>query len=70
MRIGEATFHVPEGSGRCLVTTTDQETGKRGHEPLLTLARHRNVNQRLLFATLLVPDRPAPVLLGDTIVPP
>jgi uncharacterized protein YcbX len=69
LRIGEATFHVPEGSGRCLVTTTDQETGERGHEPLRTLARHRTVDQRILFATLLVPDSPAPVRVGDTLVP-
>jgi uncharacterized protein YcbX len=67
--IGEATFHVPEGSGRCLVTTTDQETGVRGHEPLRTLGRHRNVNQRILFATLLVPEGPAPVRVGDPVVP-
>jgi uncharacterized protein YcbX len=69
LRIGDATFHVPEGSGRCLVTTTDQETGERGHEPLRTLRQHRNVGQRLLFATLLVPEGPAPVRVGDTLVP-
>jgi uncharacterized protein YcbX len=69
LRIGDATFHVPEGSGRCLVTTTDQETGERGQEPLRTLGRYRNVNQRLLFATLLVPEGPAKVRVGDTIVP-
>jgi uncharacterized protein YcbX len=69
LRIGEATFHVPEGSGRCLVTTTDQETGERGHEPLRTLGRHRNFDQRLLFATLLVPEGPARVTVGDTLAP-
>jgi uncharacterized protein len=69
LRIGEATFHVPEGSGRCTVTTTDQETGERGHEPLRTLGRHRNVNQRLLFATLLVPEGPARVWVGDALSP-
>jgi uncharacterized protein YcbX len=68
LRIGEATFHVPEGSGRCVVTTTDQETGERGHEPLRTLGRHRNIGKRILFATLLVPDGPAPVRVGDTLV--
>jgi uncharacterized protein YcbX len=67
LRIGAATFFVPEGSGRCTVTTTDQETGERGHEPLRTLGRHRNVNQRLLFATLLVPEGPAQVRVGDAI---
>jgi uncharacterized protein YcbX len=69
LQIGEATFHVPEASGRCVVTTTDQETGERGHEPLRTLGRHRNVGQRLLFATLLVPEGPAPVRVGDAVVP-
>jgi uncharacterized protein YcbX len=69
LRIGEATFHVPEGSGRCQVTTTDQETGERGHEPLQTLGRYRNVNQRLLFATLLVPEGSAKVRVGDTLAP-
>ena len=51
------------------MTTTDQETGERGHEPLRTLGRHRNVDRRILFATLLVPDGPAPVRVGDTLVP-
>jgi uncharacterized protein YcbX len=69
VRIGAATFHVPEGSGRCLVTTTDQETGERGHEPLRTLGKHRNFNQRLLFATLLVPEGPARVRVGDPLEP-
>jgi len=69
LRIGAATFHVPEGSGRCLVTTTDQETGERGHEPLRTLGRHRTVDRRILFASLLVPDGPASVRVGDTLVP-
>jgi uncharacterized protein YcbX len=67
LRIGAATFHVPEGSGRCTVTTTDQETGERGHEPLKTLGRYRNIGQRLLFATLLVPEEPAPVRVGDPV---
>jgi uncharacterized protein YcbX len=51
------------------VTTTDQETGERGHEPLRTLGRFRTVNQRILFATLLVPEGPAKVIVGDTLVP-
>ena len=54
------TFRVPKPCDRCVVTTTDQETGERGREPLRTLARFRNVNQGLLFATNLIPDSAAP----------
>ena len=52
------TFRVPKPCGRCVVTTTDQETGERGKEPLRTLARYRNVDQKLLFGLNLIPDPP------------
>lgn len=66
LRIGPVVFRVAKPCGRCLVTTTDQETGVRGHEPLRTLGRHRNVNRKLLFGQNLVPllDLPG---TGDTV---
>ncbi len=67
VRIGEVTFRVPKPCDRCVVTTTDQETGERGREPLRTLARHRNVNQGLMFATNLIPDSPGRVAVGDPV---
>jgi len=67
VRIGEVTFRVPKPCDRCVVTTTDQETGERGHEPLRTLARHRNVDQDLLFAINLIPDNRGIVAAGDPI---
>jgi uncharacterized protein YcbX len=67
IRIGEVVFRVPKPCGRCVVTTTDQDTGERGREPLLTLARHRNVDQSLLFATNLIPDTPGTIAVGDPI---
>jgi uncharacterized protein YcbX len=65
IRIGSAVFRVPGPIARCVVTTTDQETGERNHEPLRVLGRHRNVDQRLLFATGLVPDGPGEIAVGD-----
>jgi hypothetical protein len=56
LRIGAVVFRVPKPCARCVITTTDQDTGARGREPLRTLARHRNVDQRLLFAVNLIPD--------------
>ncbi|HEU0239882.1 MAG TPA: MOSC N-terminal beta barrel domain-containing protein [Micromonosporaceae bacterium] len=68
IRIGDVEFRVPKPCDRCVVTTTDQDTGQRGHEPLRTLARHRNVNQGLLFATNLIPDGTGPISVNDTVV--
>lgn len=67
LRIGEVTFHVPEPCGRCVVTTTDQETGERGREPLRTLGRHRNIGQKLLFGVNLTPENPGEIAIGDAV---
>ena len=41
MHIGGVTFRSGGPCARCIVTTTDQLTGERGHEPLRTLASYR-----------------------------
>jgi uncharacterized protein YcbX/energy-converting hydrogenase Eha subunit A len=69
LRVGEVTFRVPKPIDRCVVTTTDQETGVKGHEPLRTLGRIRNVNQGLLFCLHLIPDGRGQVAVGDPVVP-
>lgn len=69
VRIGQLEFLVAQACGRCVVTTTDQETGERGKEPLRTLGRFRNVNQRLLFGVHLVPVTTGRVSVGDAVVP-
>jgi uncharacterized protein YcbX len=68
LRIGEVTFRAERPCARCVVTTTDQETGARGHEPLRTLARHRNVDQKLLFGMNLIPDGTGRIAVGDPVV--
>ncbi|MEH0845667.1 MOSC N-terminal beta barrel domain-containing protein [Micromonospora sp. CPCC 205711] len=65
LRIGGVRFRAAGPCDRCVVTTTDQETGVRGKEPLRTLARHRNVRQDLLFGLHLVPVGTGRVALGD-----
>lgn len=69
IRIGAVEFRVPKRCGRCVVTTTDQETGDRGREPLRTLAQFRNVDQSLLFAANLIPDGPGHIAVGDPVIP-
>lgn len=41
LRIGEVQLRLAKPSTRCIVTTTDQESGARGVEPLPTLKRLR-----------------------------
>ncbi|NEB82162.1 MOSC domain-containing protein [Streptomyces sp. SID14478] len=65
--MGEVTFRVAKKSGRCVVTTTDQETAERGKEPLRTLARHRRFGDQLCFGTNLVPESPGSVRVGDPV---
>jgi hypothetical protein len=41
IRIGNVVFRSAGPCARCIMTTTDQTTGQRGHEPLKTLAAFR-----------------------------
>jgi uncharacterized protein YcbX len=67
VRIGDVVFRAPKGLGRCVVTTTDQEVGVRGREPLRSLGRHRNVDQELLFALALIPENTGTIAVDDEI---
>jgi uncharacterized protein YcbX len=67
LRIGAVTFRLPKLCARCVVTTTDQESAERGREPLRTLARYRNVDQRLLFGMNLIPDGEGGIRVGDEV---
>ncbi|GJF32015.1 molybdenum cofactor biosynthesis protein [Kitasatospora sp. NE20-6] len=66
IRIGDVEFRVAKPCGRCVVTTTDQESGeRRGPEPLLALGRHRRFGKKLVFGQNLVPERPDGVTGDD-----
>ncbi|MEU1460475.1 MOSC N-terminal beta barrel domain-containing protein [Streptomyces sp. NPDC005727] len=67
LSIGEVPFRVAKACARCVVTTTDQDTARRGREPLHTLARHRRTGGRLLFGQNLVPLGPGTIRVGDPV---
>jgi uncharacterized protein len=67
VRIGSVTFRAPKLCDRCVVTTTDQETGERGDEPLRTLARYRQWDQKLWFGLNLIPDGTGELRVGDEV---
>lgn len=64
--IGEVTFHVIKPCSRCVVITTDQESGDRTVEPLRTLATYRQRDGKVYFGQNLVHDGVGPLSLGDT----
>ncbi|WP_037676156.1 MOSC domain-containing protein [Streptomyces griseus] len=65
--IGEVGFRVAKPCGRCVVTTTDQETAGRGKEPLYTLGRHRRIDGKLIFGQNLVPLDRGTIRVGDPV---
>ncbi|MEU1101847.1 MOSC N-terminal beta barrel domain-containing protein [Streptomyces tibetensis] len=65
LAIGDVTFRVAKTCGRCVVTTTDQDTGERGREPLFSLGRHRRRDGKLVFGQNLVPLSRGTIRVGD-----
>ena len=65
--MGEVSFRVVKPCARCVITTTDQATGVRGHEPLRTLATYRRVGRNVLFGQNLIHDGPGTLRVGDRV---
>jgi uncharacterized protein YcbX len=53
-RIGEVLFRGVKPCARCIVPTTDQETGIRSAEPLKTLSGYRKKGNKVLFGQNVV----------------
>jgi len=67
--LGEATFKRVKPCSRCIITTTDQLTGKRSKEPLKTLSEYRRIDQKVLFGQNLICLREGRVKTGDNLIP-
>lgn len=65
IRIDGITFAVAKPCARCAITTTDQDTAERSHEPLRTLATFRHVAGRgVMFGQNLIHDRSGVIHVG------
>jgi uncharacterized protein YcbX len=53
---------------RCVVTTTDQQTGERGVEPLRTLATYRRRNGKVLFGQNVIHTGTGSLRVGDPLL--
>lgn len=66
--IGDTPFWAEKPCARCVVTTIDQQTGrKESKEPLTTLAKFRSWNQKLLFGQNLQFEGEGLLKVGDPI---
>ncbi len=67
IQIGLIEFAVTKSCSRCIVTTTDQQTGERNLllEPLRTLSQFRNFRGKILFGENLVPRKTGVLSVGD-----
>lgn len=68
--IGGLPFRGIKPCGRCILTTTDQNTGLRhaGGDPLKTLASYRSVGNKVLFGMNLITTGEGVIRVGDELV--
>ncbi len=69
LRIGELTFRGVKRCERCVVTTVDPATARKGQEPLRTLATYRRQDGKVWFGMNLCPDAEGALQVGDAVVP-
>ena len=65
--IGDVTFSLVKACARCAITTTDQVTALRGHEPLAILATYRRVARGVLFGQNLIHRTGGTIRVGDRV---
>jgi uncharacterized protein YcbX len=65
--IGSLAFDVVKSCARCVVTTTDQDTGERSAEPLRTLAKFRRRGDGVQFGMNVVHRGTGTIRVGDPV---
>jgi uncharacterized protein len=66
-KIGNVIFQAVKPCARCVITTTNQETAERLHEPLLTLSKYRKIDNKVMFGMNLVCESTGQITIGDKI---
>lgn len=66
--VGNLRFAAVKRCARCVLTTVDQETAVKSHEPLATLSRYRKVNNKVYFGQNLIPMEYGEIRVGDPIL--
>ncbi len=67
IRIGDVTVTAVKPCARCVVTTTDQLTGERSHEPLATMSTFRKIGHGVIFGQNLIHNTLGTIRVGDEV---
>jgi hypothetical protein len=67
-RAGDVQLQAVKPCARCVMTTTDQETGQRTAEPLKTLSKYRSQHNKIYFGQNLLASNTGEVRLGDHLI--
>lgn len=62
---GDVQFRAVKPCARCILTTTDQESGLRSPEPLKTLSVYRKLNNKIYFGQNLLVLKRGRIQVGD-----
>jgi uncharacterized protein YcbX len=65
--VGGVDMVAVKKCARCLVTTTDQQSGERYVEPLPTLAEYRHIGHGLIFGQNMIHVGRGVIRIGDAI---
>jgi uncharacterized protein YcbX len=63
--IGDVKMMGVKNCARCIMTTTDQQTGERSSEPLATLSTYRKRNNKIYFGQNAIPLTNGIIQIGD-----
>ena len=66
-KIGSVKFRAAKPCERCVIPTTNQDTGERKDEPLKTLSTYRKFDNKVLFGMNLISTSTGMVSIGDKI---
>jgi uncharacterized protein YcbX len=65
--VGSIHFQLVKPCARCVVTTIEPGTDKKGPEPLRTLARYRKRNNKIYFGQNMIVEGRGRISLGDPV---
>jgi uncharacterized protein YcbX len=65
--VGDAMFRAVKPCARCILTTTNQESGVRSPEPLKTMSVYRKFNNKIYFGQNLLVLKTGQINLGDSL---
>lgn len=68
VRIGDVTFRKAKAVDRCVMTTISRLDLQTRKEPIRTLARHRQWDNKTWFAVHLIPETVGSISVGDAVL--